>query len=99
MAASGLVIVIASVIVLTLSRRAEVSVRSLAMALVGAGGALLFADAFPGDQVPNWLHAVTLPPGVALWCLYALLQHRGCKAQCVQDLHALIGSEKDKRDA
>lgn len=75
LAACGLVLVLASKLVLQGRHRGDLSARAVSALLVGAAGAWCLARALAGPPVP-WPDLL-LPVGVALWIGGAMWRRRG----------------------
>jgi len=85
---SGIVILLASLMVLKVGAKGEMSLRAVAAMLVGIGGAVMIGSALTANPVPHWCTAI-LPLGVALWIVHAARRHKGVPMRRVTDFAAL----------
>lgn len=76
MGVCGLALVISAIVVLKASRRLELTLRTAAACLVGAGGAVLVGDALSAGPLPAWCGTV-LPVGVTLWIAHSFKRRAG----------------------
>lgn len=76
MFASGLVLLIAGLVVLTTAARGELSHRSVSAMLIGSAGAWCMAQALLPHQ-PHRLADLLLPAGAAIWICGATWRRRG----------------------
>jgi len=90
---SGIVILLAALMVLKVSGKGELSLRAIAAMLVGIGGAVMIGDALTVTPVPQWCTAL-LPLGVALWIVHAARRHKGVPMRRVTDFAALYDDDQ-----
>ena len=90
---AGLTILMASLLVLADSQRAELSLRTAAAVLIGGGGAVYVGDALSSVPVPGW-SLVLLPPGVTMWIAHAASNRTGEPMRRATDWAELEGKER-----
>lgn len=93
----GLVMLLAALLVLHLTHRAEVSLRTIGALLVGAGGAWCVARGTQAAEVPAL--DLILPVGVALWIVGAMWRRRALPPDQIGGVLRApwAGSAKDRR--